>query len=109
MPWIPTTRISDAKAWCFCPMPLRRGGCVPQDVSRLCRERSWILWSEAAITALSRHGDAKDAMLIAPFLSREVEANETVRWYAAAALQRLHNVEVIPVLEKSIRDEEETG
>lgn len=63
----------------------------------------------AAITALSRHGDAKDAMLIAPFLSREVEENETVRWYAALALQRLHNVEVIPVLEKSIRDEEETG
>ena len=63
----------------------------------------------AAITALSRHGDAEDAMVIAPFLSREVEENETVRWYAALALQRLHNVEVISVLEKSIRDEEETG
>ncbi len=63
----------------------------------------------AAITALARHGDAQDAMLIAPFLSREVEENETVRWYSALALQRLHNVEVIPVLEKSIRDEEETG
>ena len=63
----------------------------------------------AAITALSRHGDAEDAMIIAPFLSREVEENETVRWYSALALQRLHNVEVIPVLEKSIRDEEETG
>ena len=63
----------------------------------------------AAITALSRHGDAKDAMLIAPYLSREVEQNETVRWYAALGLQRLHNVEVIGVLEKSIRDMEETG
>ena len=63
----------------------------------------------AAITALARHGDAKDAMLIAPFLSQEVEPNETVRWYAALALQRLHNAEVIGVLEKSIRDMEETG
>ena len=63
----------------------------------------------AAITALARHGDSKDAMLIAPYLSQQVEKNETVRWYAALALQRLHNSEVISVLEKSIRDSEENG
>ncbi|MCH2152640.1 MAG: HEAT repeat domain-containing protein [Phycisphaerales bacterium] len=63
----------------------------------------------AAITALARHGDAADAMLIAPFLDRRVEENETVRWYAALALQRLHNPEVVSVMETTMRDEEETG
>ena len=63
----------------------------------------------AAITALARHGDAADAMLIAPFLDRKVEENETVRWYAALALQRLHNPEVVGVMETTMRDEEETG
>ncbi|MCH2133278.1 MAG: HEAT repeat domain-containing protein [Phycisphaerales bacterium] len=63
----------------------------------------------AAITALARHGDESDAILISPYLSREAEPNETVRWYAALALQRLHDPEVIGVLETAMRDEDETG
>ncbi len=58
----------------------------------------------AALTALGRHGQADDAVLIAALLEHE---NIQVRWEAAKALQRIHNPLVVPSLLKTLDREDE--
>jgi hypothetical protein len=61
----------------------------------------------AAITALGRHGTPDDALIIAPWLSKEKSTHQHVRWCAALALQRLHNPKVVPDLIRSLSEPRE--
>jgi hypothetical protein len=61
----------------------------------------------ASIKALARFGDAEDALLIVPWLSRRDTDSSQVRSAAAIALQRLHNPSVVPALLLSLRDSDE--
>jgi len=61
----------------------------------------------AAIKALARFGDADDAKLIAPWLSRSKTQSTQVRRAAASALQRLHHTSVVSVLLSSLKDPDE--
>lgn len=55
------------------------------------------------ITALARHGEPADALVITPQLEHE---DFKVRWAAARGLQRLHNRQAIaPLLDRLRRDE----
>lgn len=62
------------------------------------------LVKSAAIAALARHGKPQDALLIAPWLKRDVSKSLNVRWTAAKGLQRLHNPDVVPALMDAILD-----
>ena len=55
----------------------------------------------AAISALGRHGEPKDAPSIAANLDDE---HFQVRWEAAKALQRIHNPVVVPDLLRTVRE-----
>jgi hypothetical protein len=57
-----------------------------------------------SVRALSRHGEASDATLIATALEDE---NVQVRWEAAKGLQRLHLPTTVPPLLNTLRDSEE--
>ncbi|MEE9130457.1 MAG: HEAT repeat domain-containing protein [Phycisphaerales bacterium] len=60
----------------------------------------------AALAALGRHGVPDDAIVIAASLDDE---NPQVKWAAAQALQRIHNVAVVAdLLDVLRRDEEQT-
>ena len=60
----------------------------------------------AALAALGRHGVPDDAIIIAASLDDE---NPQVKWAAAQALQRIHNVAVVgDLLDVLRRDEEQT-
>jgi hypothetical protein len=61
----------------------------------------------SAIKALARFGDSSDAMVISPWLNREVVRSVQVRREAALALQRIHNRSVVPSLLQSLGDEGE--
>lgn len=61
----------------------------------------------AAVKALARFGTAEDATLIVMWLRRSNVESTQVRRAAAAALQRLHNPSVVPVLLRSLRDPDE--
>ena len=61
----------------------------------------------AAIKALARFGSADDAKLIAMWLSKSNTESTQVRRAAATALQRLHNKNVVPILLRSLRDQDE--
>ncbi|MCH8823403.1 MAG: HEAT repeat domain-containing protein [Planctomycetes bacterium] len=58
----------------------------------------------AALTALGRHGQTDDAILIAILLEHE---NIQVRWEAAKALQRIHNPIAVPPLLKTLAKDDE--
>lgn len=58
----------------------------------------------AALTALGRHGQTDDAVLIAALLEHE---NIQARWEAAKALQRIHNPLVVPPLLKILAKDDE--
>ncbi len=58
----------------------------------------------AALTALGRHGQTDDAVLIAGLLDHE---NVQVRWEAAKALQRIHNPVAVPPLLKTLAKDDE--
>ncbi len=63
----------------------------------------------ASIKALARFGNQEDALIIAPWLNRNVEESAQVRRASAKALQRLHNPAVVPTLLRSLRDKDEEG
>ena len=57
-----------------------------------------------AIRALARHGTVADGPLVAEQLTH---ASVQVRWEAAKALQRIHNITIVPSLLNVVRDEDE--
>lgn len=63
----------------------------------------------AAITALGRHGQPSDAIVIVPWIDSRVTRSTNVRWTAAKALQRLHNPEVVSPMIRVIMSQDDDG
>ena len=63
----------------------------------------------AAITALGRHGQPSDALVIVPWIDSRVTQSTNVRWTAAKALQRLHNPEVVAPMIRVITSPDDDG
>lgn len=58
----------------------------------------------AALAALGRHGQVRDALLIVQFLNDE---SAYVRWHAAKALQKIHDPAVVVALMDAMADDED--
>ena len=76
------------------------------DFYRLAIQDSDAAVRSVAARALALHGEAEDALRIAPLFDDE---DRLVRWAAARALQRLHNPEVVGLLIQRTRLDIESG